>query len=65
MYQVEYIGTSDDQKLNHAWKCSSIMVTYRASNLQLKARVETQKYRHKNDLQKCTKNLNNAIKLLI
>ena len=65
MYQVEYIGTSDDQKLNHAWNFSSIMVTYRASILQLKARVETQEYRHKIDLQKCTKNVNNAIKILI
>ena len=65
MFKVEYAGTSDDQKRNHAWNCSSIMVTYKASILQLKARVETQKNRHKNDLQKCTKNVNNAIKILI
>ena len=44
---VEYAGTSIDQKLNHAWNCSNIKVTYRASILQLKARVETQNYNHK------------------
>ena len=42
MFKVEYAGTSIDQKLNHAWKCSIIKVTYRASIFQLKARVETQ-----------------------
>ena len=42
MFKVEYAGTSIDQKLNHAWNCSIIKVTYRASILQLKARVETQ-----------------------
>ena len=41
MFKVEYAGTSIDQKLNHAWNCSIIKVTYRASILQLKARVET------------------------
>ena len=44
-----------DQKLNHAWNCSIIKVTYRTSIFQLKARVETQKRMHKNDLQKCNK----------
>ena len=39
---VEYAGTSIAQKLNHAWNCSIIKVTYRASIFQLKARVETQ-----------------------
>ena len=42
MQEVEYVGTSVDQKLNHAWNCSNIKVAYRASILQLKARVETQ-----------------------
>ena len=42
MFRVEYVGTSIDQKLNHAWNCPMIKVTYRASILQLKARVETQ-----------------------
>ena len=39
MFEVKYPGTSIDQKLNHAWNCSSIMVTYRASNLQLRGRA--------------------------
>ena len=30
------------QKLNHAWNCSIIKVTYRVSIFQLKARVDTQ-----------------------
>ena len=55
MYKVEYAGTSIDQKLNHAWNCSNIKVAYRASILQLKARVETQNVGTKNDLQKCSK----------
>ena len=42
VFKVEYAGTSIDQKLNHAWNCSIIKVTYRASIFQLKARVETQ-----------------------
>ena len=42
MFKVEYAGASVDQKLNHAWNCSIIKVTYRASTFQLKARVETQ-----------------------
>ena len=42
MFKVEYAGTSIDQKLNHAWNCSIIKVTYRASIFQLKAKVETQ-----------------------
>ena len=42
MFKVEYAGTSIDQKLNHAWNCSIIKVTYRASIFQLMARVETQ-----------------------
>ena len=41
MFKVEYAETSIDQKLNHAWNCSNIKVTYRASNFQLKARVDT------------------------
>ena len=56
VYKVEYARTSIDQKLNHAWNCSIIRVAYRASILQLKARVGTQKKsRHKNDFQKCSK----------
>ena len=47
MFRVEYVGTSIDQKLNHAWNCPIIKVTYRASIFQLKARVETQNYSHK------------------
>ena len=50
MYKVEYAGTSIDQKLNHAWNYSSIMVTYRALILQLKARVETQNIGTKSNL---------------
>ena len=50
MFKVEYVGTSIDQKLNHAWNRYIIKVTHRASIFQLKARVETQ-----NDLQKCSK----------
>ena len=42
MFKVEYAGTSIYQKLNHAWNCFNIKVTYRASIFQLKARVETQ-----------------------
>ena len=55
MFKVEYAGTSIDQKLNHAWNCSIIKVTYRALIFQLRARVETQKCRNKNNLQKCSK----------
>ena len=42
MFKVEYAGTSIGQKLIHAWNCSIIKVTQRASIFQLKARVETQ-----------------------
>ena len=42
MLKVDYAGASFDQKLNHAWNCSIIKVTHRASISQLKARVETQ-----------------------
>ena len=42
MLKVEYAGTTIDQKLNHAWNCSIIKVTYRASIFQLKAREDTQ-----------------------
>ena len=42
MFKVEYVGTLIDQKLNHAWNCSIIKVTYRASIFQLKAREDTQ-----------------------
>ena len=42
MFKVEYAGISIDSKPNHAWNCSIIKVTYRASIFQLKARVETQ-----------------------
>ena len=55
MFKVEYVGTSIDQKLNHAWNCSNIKVTYMASMFQLKARVETQNVGTKSDLQKCNK----------
>ena len=55
MFKVEYTGTSIDQKLIHAWNCSIIKVTYRASIFQLKARVETQNVGTKSDLQKCNK----------
>ena len=46
MFKVEYAGTSIDQKLNHAWNCSIIKVTHRASIFQLKAGVETQQKDH-------------------
>ena len=55
MFKVEYVGTSIDQNLNHAWNCSIIKVAYRASILQLKKRVETQNLGTKYDLQKCSK----------
>ena len=42
MFKVEYAETSIDQKLNHAWTCSIITVTYRVSIFQLKARADTQ-----------------------
>ena len=42
MFKVEYVETSIDQKLNHAWNCPIIKVTYRVSIFQLKARVGTQ-----------------------
>ena len=64
MQKVEYVGTSIDQKLNHAWNCSNIKVAYRASILQLKARVETQNIGTKM-ICKSVENVNNAIKLLI
>ena len=37
MFKVEYAETSIDQKLNHAWNCPIISVTYRVSILQLKS----------------------------
>ena len=37
MFKVEYAENSIDQKLNHAWNCPIISVTYRVSILQLKA----------------------------
>ena len=40
VFKVEYAENSIDQKLNHAWNCSSIKVTYRASILQLKGRED-------------------------
>ena len=55
MFKVEYTGTSIDQKLIHAWNCSIIKVTYKASIFQLKARVETQNVGTKSDFQKCNK----------
>ena len=42
MFKVEYAETSIDQKLNHAWNCPIIKVTYMVSIFQLKARVDTQ-----------------------
>ena len=42
MFKVEPTETSIDKKLNHAWNCSNIKVTYRASILQLKAREDIQ-----------------------
>ena len=42
MFKVEYAETSIDQKLNHAWTCPIITVTYRVSIFQLKARADTQ-----------------------
>ena len=50
MLKVEYAGTSIDQKLNHAWNCSIIKVTHRASIFQVKARVETQNVGTKSNL---------------
>ena len=42
MFKVEYAETSIDEKLNLAWNCSIIKVTYRVSIFQLKAREDTQ-----------------------
>ena len=42
MFKVEYAKISIDQKLNHAWNCSSIKVSYKVSIFQLKAREDTQ-----------------------
>ena len=36
MFKVEHAGTSIDQKLNHAWNCPIVKVTYRVSIFQLK-----------------------------
>ena len=55
MLKVDYAGTSIDKKLNHAWSCSNIKVTYRASMFQLKARVEKRNIGTKSDLQKSNK----------
>ena len=66
MNKVEYFGISTNQILNHAWNYSSIMVAYSASIFQLKVRAEPQKYiGAKNGVQKCRKNVNTAINLLI
>ena len=50
MFKVAYVETSIDQKLNQAWNCPIIKVTYRVSNfpikgnsiVQLKAKVDIQ-----------------------
>ena len=42
MFKVENAKISIDQKLNYAWNCPIIKVTYRVSIFQLKARVGTQ-----------------------
>ena len=42
LFKVEYAETSIDQKLNHAWNCPIIKVTYRVSIFHLKARGDTQ-----------------------
>ena len=55
MFKVEYAGTSIEQKLNHAWNCSIIKVTYKASILQLKGKSRNTKCRNKSDLQQCSK----------
>ena len=51
MFKVEYAGTTIDQRLNHAWNCSIIKVTYRASIFQLKPRVETQSVKAQKKMQ--------------
>ena len=56
MFKVEYAETSIDQKLNHAWNCSNIEVTYRASTFQLKARKDT----HNGDIKVICKNVVNC-----
>ena len=61
MFKVENVKTSIDQKLTHAWNCSSIKVTNRVSIFQLKAiqlsnlktKVDTQIGNTKSDMQKC------------
>ena len=50
MFKVEYAKISIDQKLNHAWNCSSFKVTNKVSIFQLKARVDTQ---HENTIVIC------------
>ena len=42
MFKVEPAATSIDQKLNYAWNCPIIKVTYRVSIFQRKAREDTQ-----------------------
>ena len=37
MFKVEHAGTSIGHKLNQTWNCSSIKVTCKVSNFQLKA----------------------------
>ena len=41
MLKVEYAKISIDQKLNHAWNCPIITITYRVSIFQIKERVGT------------------------
>ena len=38
MFKVEYAETLIDQKLNHAWNCPIIKVTYRVSNFPIKGK---------------------------
>ena len=42
MFKVENAEISIEQKINQTWNCSNIKVKYKASILQLKARVDTQ-----------------------
>ena len=37
MFKVEHARTLIDQKLNHAWNCPIVKVTYRVSIFQIKA----------------------------
>ena len=47
MQKVEYIETSDDQKLNYAWNCSNHYGSIQSFNSSTQGKSRNTKYRHK------------------